>query len=737
MCPRAVSDAYRAKNIGYAEAKASLNPYTTTLHVINSAIVKVGKLTYASTVYRGVSGGMLPREFWEKNEHGIRGGVEAGFMSTTQERAVAVGYASGKMQQSSIVIEIEQGMTSRGADISWLSQYPHEKEILFGPLTGLETMSTRAEGASLVVCMRVSVNLKSQTIERLVGQMKFAHLGLLKLLKTQVGEDDTEGKLAKLERRAEARPDDYFNSAEMFKESTVRALDVKGHLEFKKLYEAERKALERANIAPHMFGNLRALYGGVAAVPGFSRPQSDAMAGMKQEHTEEEDSDDVFEQWQVEAGGTVRSTPKIEWYFVTEPTDARLKTLTLDGETLTAWPSEFDADEKKSSGSKPRTPKKLEEFDAKRAEIDRRLAELGQPKMTTAMLVAIRLFTGTMGKQKYNVAMRAKASQTTSAAITKSPTAAVQGLDMRAVFESFDADGSGKITVDELTAAMEKLGTPMPRDKVASMIREVDQDGSASVDFEEFLKVLEATAAPSALLKAFKGNKGNTYATTIHTVHAALMLLSKIAKNRTLWRGTNGLPPSNFFQMDEVYGIKGGVDFAPAGCSPKEAVSVKWATSRTAEDVDANLGVVFEFKCGVDRGAEVGVFSDYPELEEVTLPPCTFLEVQGVRVKRNFIVGEVEGAPEGSPDRYTHHGSVLYIDVAPQFTPSSEAAAGGGATGGARVKQRPSMMSFTQLESTEEVQEEEEEGATSEFPTRPHGDPLRAAMADARYGGAE
>ena len=137
--------------------------------------------------------------------------------------------------------------------------------------------------------------------------------------------------------------------------------------------------------------------------------------------------------------------------------------------------------------------------------------------------------------------------------------------EMRAVFASFDADGSGKITVDELSAAMEKLGTPMPRDKVASMIREVDQDGSASVDFEEFLKVLEATAAPSALMQAFKRNKGNTYPTTIHTVHAALMLLSKIAKNRTLWRGTNGLPPSNFFQMDEVYGIKGGVDFAPLG----------------------------------------------------------------------------------------------------------------------------------------------------------------------------
>ena len=52
--------------------------------------------------------------------------------------------------------------------------------------------------------------------------------------------------------------------------------------------------------------------------------------------------------------------------------------------------------------------------------------------------------------------------------------------EMRAVFASFDADGSGKISVDELSAAMEKLGTPMPRDKVASMIREVDQDGGAT-----------------------------------------------------------------------------------------------------------------------------------------------------------------------------------------------------------------------------------------------------------------
>ena len=58
------------------------NRYTTTLHAINSLIVKTSKLTMATPVYRGVSGRMLPDAFWRPNGHGVRGGVEAAFMST-------------------------------------------------------------------------------------------------------------------------------------------------------------------------------------------------------------------------------------------------------------------------------------------------------------------------------------------------------------------------------------------------------------------------------------------------------------------------------------------------------------------------------------------------------------------------------------------------------------------------------------------------------------------------------
>ena len=47
----------------------------------NSCVLKLGKLTKAATVYRGVSG-LLPAEFWTPNRWGVCGGVENGFMST-------------------------------------------------------------------------------------------------------------------------------------------------------------------------------------------------------------------------------------------------------------------------------------------------------------------------------------------------------------------------------------------------------------------------------------------------------------------------------------------------------------------------------------------------------------------------------------------------------------------------------------------------------------------------------
>jgi hypothetical protein len=133
--------------------------------VVNSGIVKTSKLTYAGKVYRGVCGMTLPDAFWQPNEHGVRGGIESAFMSTTSDRAVAMQYAASGGGVG-IVFEMQQGMIDRGADISWASQYPHECEILLAPLTGLEVRSMRVEGSVLVVGVSLSVNLTALTIEQ-------------------------------------------------------------------------------------------------------------------------------------------------------------------------------------------------------------------------------------------------------------------------------------------------------------------------------------------------------------------------------------------------------------------------------------------------------------------------------------------------------------------------------------------------------------------------------------------
>ena len=60
--------------------------YVTTLHAINSGIIKLSKQTKACTVYRGVAGGVLPEQFWTPNDDGVMGGIELGFVRPSGAR---------------------------------------------------------------------------------------------------------------------------------------------------------------------------------------------------------------------------------------------------------------------------------------------------------------------------------------------------------------------------------------------------------------------------------------------------------------------------------------------------------------------------------------------------------------------------------------------------------------------------------------------------------------------------
>ena len=91
----------------------------------------------AVDLYRGLAGKSISDEFLAK------GGTELAPMSTTRDLKVAVQYsASGH----AVILRLRtQGFMDRGADISFLSAFPGEAEVLFPPLTYLGPVREKDE----------------------------------------------------------------------------------------------------------------------------------------------------------------------------------------------------------------------------------------------------------------------------------------------------------------------------------------------------------------------------------------------------------------------------------------------------------------------------------------------------------------------------------------------------------------------------------------------------------------
>jgi hypothetical protein len=206
------------------------NLYTTTLHVINSAVLKLGKLAKVQMVYRGIARRTMPKKMLNKGMDNARGGIEYGFSSASTKREEARRYATKDKATTPVILEITQGLIDRGADLEWLSQYPHEAEVLFPPLTGLEFLKFRVEDRLLIVTVRPSVNLHSLTIEKVIAKMKTSHLQLLDLLTEGLRFAGVPGPalqpLTNLKVTAEGRDPEYYNSTGNYLDVTNTAIET-------------------------------------------------------------------------------------------------------------------------------------------------------------------------------------------------------------------------------------------------------------------------------------------------------------------------------------------------------------------------------------------------------------------------------------------------------------------------------------------------------------------------------
>ncbi|XP_063064027.1 troponin C, skeletal muscle [Engraulis encrasicolus] len=62
--------------------------------------------------------------------------------------------------------------------------------------------------------------------------------------------------------------------------------------------------------------------------------------------------------------------------------------------------------------------------------------------------------------------------------------------EFKAAFDMFDSDGGGDISTKELGTVMRMLGQNPTREELDAIIEEVDEDGSGTIDFEEFLVMM-------------------------------------------------------------------------------------------------------------------------------------------------------------------------------------------------------------------------------------------------------
>jgi hypothetical protein len=177
------------------------NRFSTTIFVLVSAVQKLSRcmnIPVGTLLYRGLGGSMqLPDTFFVPSEFcspsrvcktpNALGYTEFGFMSTTQERSVAVQYSGVRDNKpKASIMEIHPNSVDRGADISDFSQYPSEKEFLIVPYSFVQgdgrqrVEITDGGGVLTVISVNVNINLKTETVEQLTGKKKSMHISAFK-----------------------------------------------------------------------------------------------------------------------------------------------------------------------------------------------------------------------------------------------------------------------------------------------------------------------------------------------------------------------------------------------------------------------------------------------------------------------------------------------------------------------------------------------------------------------------
>eukprot|EP00960_Hanusia_phi_P059475 764173-Hanusia_phi.AAC.1 len=145
------------------------------------------------------------------------------------------------------------------------------------------------------------------------------------------------------------------------------------------------------------------------------------------------------------------------------------------------------------------------------------------------------------------------------------------------------------------------------------------------VKYNNVLRSSNTNKSKTSKRKTSEVSESNKYTTTIHCIVSGVIKLSKLTKlppSRLVYRGLSGLwMPERFVQEDKL-GVSGGVEYGMLSTTEKREIAVQYATNKGTHPT------VFAISCGaIDRGADLGFLSQYPDEKEFLYPPLSYLEV--------------------------------------------------------------------------------------------------------------
>jgi hypothetical protein len=145
-----------------ARRDAALDRNTSFGATVGHLTSAIRKIAAASTkqesercLYRGLKGKLEP-QFWMPDGFGIVCATDTAFMSTSTDEATALFYVTkkedGQKERLGLLWELQAGEEDDtglhvGANVEMLSQFAHEKEILFPPLTMLRVLPRKPQPA--------------------------------------------------------------------------------------------------------------------------------------------------------------------------------------------------------------------------------------------------------------------------------------------------------------------------------------------------------------------------------------------------------------------------------------------------------------------------------------------------------------------------------------------------------------------------------------------------------------